>query len=395
MTSETSLHPSFETRFWNNPKRRAQVLQCILAVAILLVAFVLVRNTSANLAKLNQRLSFSFLSRSAGFEIAQALIPFSSASNYGRALLVGLLNTVLISALGIVAATMMGLVIGVMRLSPNWIVSRVAAVYIEFFRNIPLLLQIFVWYSLVIIQLLPAPRQAWTLLNYAYLSNRGLIVPQPLPAPGLVTWVVLMSVAVLASVVISLWSHRRRNRTGQGFPTAPAILAMLMVVIAVTSATRGPPIIFAQPLKTSFSFTGGLTIIPELIAMFMALSIYMASYVAEAVRAGMLSVGRGQTEAAAALGLGSLRTIQLIVLPQAMRVILPPLATIYMGLIKNSSLAVAIGYPDLMATGGTILNQTGKAIEIVGIWMVVYLMLSLLTSLTMNWLNANTKLVER
>ena len=395
MTQVPATRERAKVSVWNDPKRRALFFQYALAVLLALAFVEIARNTASNLAKLNQDLGFSFLTRSAGFDIAQTLIPYSSVSNYGRALLVGFLNTVLISVLAILAATVLGFFIGVMRLSKNWIVSRVAATYIEFFRNIPLLLQIFVWYSLFIVQLLPAPKQALTFSGYFFLSNRGLVVPEPSLASGEYGFLASLLLGVAMSTLLVVWARRRQIATGKAFPKVLGSLLIVTGCLAAAIALGSSPVSLTFPSKTAFSFSGGLTVIPELIALFLALSVYMATYIAEAVRAGIQSVGRGQSEAAFALGLKPLRTMRLVIVPQAMRVIVPPLATTYLGLIKNSSLAVAIGYPDLVATGGTVLNQTGKAIEIVSIWMVVYLSLSLLTSFLMNWYNATNKLVER
>jgi general L-amino acid transport system permease protein len=271
----------------------------------------------------------------------------------------------------------------------------VAAAYIEFFRNIPLLLQVFVWYSVVIVQTLPSPREAWTVFGYAYISNRGLMIPSLSGAPdkGALVW--LLAAIALAWVAILIISRLVYADEGAKTKTGLRLSLLFLAIGALLVLVMGRPFELEAPTKTAFSFSGGITIIPELIALLFALSVYMATYIAEAVRAGVMAVNRGQVEAAAALGLGPLRTTKLIVVPQAMRIIIPPLSTTYLGLIKNSSLAVAIGYPDLVATGGTILNQTGKAIEIVTIWMVVYLSLSLATSLLMNWFNAKMALVER
>ena len=395
MTSVKTSDRVSDRGFWRNPKRRAQVTQTALGLALLVVAYVIATNTAANLAKLNQQLSFSFLSRSAGFEISQTLISYSSVSSYGRALMVGLANTVLVAVLGIIAATVLGFAVGIMRLSKNWIVSRVALAYIDFFRNIPLLLQVFVWYSVVVVQSLPSPREAWNFFGYAYASNRGVMIPSLSIASGgaALAWA-LLSIAI-AGMAVGILLIRAPRDAGVASKKRLRVVLLILTTAAFLILIVGHPFDLAAPTKTAFSFSGGITIIPELIALLFALSVYMATYIAEAVRAGVMAVNRGQTEAAAALGIGPFTTTRLIIIPQAMRIIIPPLSTTYLGLIKNSSLAVAIGYPDLVATGGTILNQTGKAIEIVTLWMLVYLSLSLVTSVLMNWFNANSKLVER
>lgn len=379
---------------WNDPRLRAIFFQVILVAVLIFLTWEMVQNTIANLQKLNKDLGFAFLSKSAGFDIIQHLVEYSSASNYGMALYVGFLNTVLISILGIIGATIIGFVMGIMRLSRNWLAARIATVYIDFFRNIPLLLQIFIWYKFVI-QFLPEQKQALNPLGVFFISNRGLMMPRPefgdlawLGGMGLIT-------AVVVGWLVRRWARIRQAATGQPFPVFLTFLALLIGLPLLGLALAGFPLSWDIPQKTVFNFKGGYTVIPELIAMFLALSIYTGTFIAEAVRAGVQAVSHGQTEASHALGLRNASTLRLVVVPQAMRVVIPPLASTYLSLTKNSSLAVAIGYPDLVATGGTVLNQTGKAIEIVGLWMVVYLSLSLFTSLLMNWFNARMKLVER
>jgi general L-amino acid transport system permease protein len=310
------------------------------------------------------------------------------------ALYVGFLNTVLVSFLSIVAATIIGFIVGIMRLSKNWIASRIATVYIELFRNVPLLLWIFVFYSTVR-QPLPEARQALSLGDAFFLSKKGLMIPKPIFGEG--AWIALFAfvAAVAASLFISRWAKARQAATGQTFPVFWTSLALIVGLPVLGFAFAGFPLSWEFPVLGGFNFNGGIAVLPEFISLFLALSIYTATYVAEAVRAGILSVSHGQTEAASALGLRHSSVLRLVVIPQALRVVIPPLASTYLSLTKNSSLAVAIGYPDLVATGGTVLNQTGKAIEIVSLWMVVYLSLSLLTSLLMNWFNARMRLVER
>ena len=306
----------------------------------------------------------------------------------------GFLNTLLVSGFGIVFATLLGFLIGVMRLSRNWLVSRAAALYIEFFRNLPLLLQIFIWYKLVL-QPLPDARNAIRVGEIGALSNKGLTIPAPSFGPG--AWMAPLGlfVAIFASVLIRRWARGRQERSGQGFPSGWMAIALIVVLPVAFFALAGWPVTFDYPVMGSFNFRGGATLVPEFIALLLALSIYTAAFIAEAVRAGIQAISHGQTEAARALGLRPRPTMRLVIIPQALRVIIPPMTSQYLNLTKNSSLAVAIGYPDLVATGGTTLNQTGQAIEIVFVWMVVYLTLSLLTSAFMNWFNARVRLVER
>ena len=379
---------------WNNPKIRAIFFQAMLVIVLLFLAYEMVNNTVSNLQRLNKDFGFAFLKRTAGFDIIQTLVPYTSASNFGTALYVGFLNTVLISFLSIIAATVIGFVVGLMRLSKNWLASRIATLYIEIFRNVPLLLWIFVFYS-AIRQPLPDVKNAFSLFGSFFLSKKGLMTPKPLFGDGAWIGLAALAAAIVAAIVIARWSKARQAETGQTFPVFLTAVALIIGLPLLGLAVAGFPLTWEFPALTGFNFTGGMAVLPEFIALFLALSIYTATYIAEAVRAGVLSVSHGQTEAAHALGIGNRSTLRLVVVPQAMRVVIPPLASTFLSLTKNSSLAVAIGYPDLVATGGTVLNQTGKAIEIVSLWMVVYLSLSLLTSLLMNWFNNRMKLVER
>lgn len=380
---------------WNDPKARSIFVQVILIAVLIFLGYEIVQNTAANLQRLNKTFGFDFLSQTSGFDIIQRLINYSSESNYGQALKVGIINTVLVSVLSIITATILGFIVGVMRLSKNWLLARVATVYIEFFRNVPLLLQIFFWYMFVVIQTLPDLKQALNPFGLFFLSKKGFVMPAPVFGDGAWMGFAGLLIAIAAIVVIRMWAVRRQRETGQPFPVFWVSLAMLILLPLLALALAGFPLEWEVPTKTVFNFNGGIVVIPEFMAMYLALSVYTATYIAEAVRAGVQAVSHGQTEAANALGLRSGMTLRLVVVPQALRVIIPPLASIYMSLTKNSSLAVGIGYPDLVAVGGTVLNQTGKAIEIVSIWMLVYGTLSLLTSLLMNWFNARMKLVER
>ena len=394
MTATADARDKPKVSFWNDPKFRSIIVQAVLVAILAWVAYEVIVNTAANLAKQNKVFGFSFLSRTSGFDVIQSLIEYSSASNYGRALLVGFYNTILVSVLSIVAATVIGFIMGVMRLSKNWLVARIGTFYVEIFRNVPLLLWIFIFYSAVL-QPLPGPKQALNFFDSFFLSNRGFMMPKPIWGEG--AWLALLALiaGIVASILIARWSKARQMATGETFPVLWTSLALIFGLPILGLILMGFPLSWEYPELKGFNFAGGIDVIPELIALFLALSIYTGTYVAEAVRAGILAVSHGQTEASYALGLRPGKALRLVVIPQAMRVIIPPLASTYLSLTKNSSLAVAIGYPDLVATGGIVLNQSGQAIEIVGIWMVVYLSLSLLTSLFMNWFNARMKLVER
>lgn len=378
---------------WNSGRLRGVALQALLLAVLGAVFYELARNMLDNMAARHIVSGFDFLGRKSGFEVSFSLIPYSGEDTYFRALMVGFFNTLLVSLIGIVLASLLGLVIGLMRLSRNWLASRMAAGYIELVRNVPLLLQLFVWYRLVLTPL-PQAREAIT-LGPVSLSNKGLTLPEPQFGPGAsLAWIGLL-LALCASVILLRWGRRRQDMTGEKPPTGLLSAILLIVFPLLFFAAAGWPVTFNHPVMGNFGFSGGMTLVPEFMALLLALSIYTAAFIAEAVRAGILAVSRGQGEAAAALGLKPGLAMRLVVLPQALRVIIPPLTSQYLNLTKNSSLAVAIGYPDLVSTGGTILGQTGQAIEVVVIWMVVYLTLSLLTSGFMNWFNARHRLVGR
>lgn len=379
---------------WNDPRVRSIFVQVALLIIVFVLFYVIVENTYSNLKSRHIASGYGFLGKTAGFDIIQSLIPYSSASSYGTAIVVGLLNTILISILGIVAATIIGFLVGIMRLSRNWVVSRIAVCYIEFFRNVPLLLQVFLFYGAVL-QPLPGPKQAVNFMGSWFLSNRGLMMPKPVFGDG--AWLMLAGLIVAIGLIwlVRRWAHERQMATGQPFPVFWASMALLAGLPLIGLAVAGFPLSWDYPELAGFNFKGGLTVTPELMALLLALAIYTGADIAESVRAGIEAVSHGQSEAAHALGLRHGTTLRLVIIPQAMRIIIPPLASTYLSLTKNSSLGIAVGYPDIVATGGTVLNQSGQAIEIVAIWMAVYLSLSLLTSMFMNWYNARMKLVER
>ena len=394
MSTASDVYQSPKVSFWNDPKIRSAAVQVILLLVVGFFVYEIVDNTITNLTKRNISTGFGFLNKSAGFDLIQSLVVFTSESSYGQALLAGFLNTLLVSCLGILLATLLGFIIGIMRLSRNWLVSSIATLYIETIRNIPLLLQMFVWYG-VVLKSLPGPRGAININDMFFLSNRGLNMPDTIFGDSAWLGIIGLAVGIVGAIVLRSWARKRQAATGQPFPYVLTGIAMIVVLPFLGLLVAGWPITFDYPVLGGFNFTGGTVIIPEFMALLVALSIYTASFIAEIVRAGIQAVSHGQTEAAHALGMRSGITTRLVVIPQAMRVIIPPLASQYLNLTKNSSLAVAIGYPDLVATGGTVLNQTGQAVEIVMIWMVVYLSLSLITSSFMNWFNSRMRLVER
>ena len=379
---------------WNDPRWRALFFQTVLVLVAGVLVYDLALNTARNLANRNIASGWDFLTRNSGFDVVFSLIDYSSESNYGRALLVGFLNTLLVSAMGIVLASVLGFAVGVMRLSRNWLAARAASIFVEFLRNTPLLLQLFIWYALVL-KPLPDARNAIRIWDIGALSNKGLTLPMPIFGPGAWMAVLGLGLAVVASLIIHRWARKRQAETGERFPSGRAALALVILLPVLFFAIAGWPVTFDYPVMGSFSFRGGATLVPEFMALLLGLSVYTAAFIAEAVRAGIQAIARGQSEAAHALGLAPGPTMRLVILPQALRVIIPPLTSQYLNLTKNSSLGVAIGYPDLVAMGGTTLNQTGQAVEIVLIWMTVYLTLSLMTSAFMNWFNRRVRLVER
>lgn len=380
---------------WYDPRVRSIFFQIVALSLVFWAGWTLIENTLSNMESRGISTGFGFLDETAGFGIIMSLIPYDATMSYGRTFLVGLTNTLLVSAMGIVAATILGFILGVARLSSNWLVAKVALVYIEVIRNIPLLLQIFFWYFAVLSNL-PSPRQSVDVGNALFLNNRGLYFPEPLPQDGFgLVWGGIL-VAIVAVIAIRWWAKKRQLATGQIFPTFKVGVSILILLPLLAYLMAGQPLTWDIPALKGFNFGGGITIIPELAALWIALSLYTASFIAEIVRSGILSVSKGQTEASKALGLPNGLTLRLVVIPQAMRVIIPPLTSQYLNLVKNSSLATAIGYPDLVAVFmGTTLNQTGQAVEVVAITMAVYLTISLLISLFMNIYNRAVAIKER
>jgi general L-amino acid transport system permease protein len=380
---------------YNNPRVRSAFYQVAVFAIVVWLAVEFALNAKANLDAQSIRYGFGFLGEPASFGISQTLIPYSEQDTYRRVFLVGLLNTLLVSVLGVVLATVLGFIVGIARLSPNYLIARLAAGYVELIRNLPLLFQILFWY-LAVLGTLPHPRQSLSLFDVAYLNNRGFFVPTVNPGHGSGYVVAALLVAVVATIALAVWARRRKYRTGREFPSGIAGMGLIVGLPLLVFLAAGLPVEFERPQLRGFNFIGGVRIIPEFIALLVALVTYTAAFIAEIVRAGLLAVPRGQTEAAQALGLRRGRVLRLVAVPQALRVIIPPLTNQYLNLTKNSSLAVAIGYPDLVAVfGGTALNQTHQAIEIIAIIMAVYLLISLMTSLLMNLYNARLRSQER
>jgi general L-amino acid transport system permease protein len=377
-----------------NPEIRQFFYQAVTVIFLVWLVWYASSNAVQNLARANMTAGFGFLNGRAGFDIAQTPIAYSSDSTYARALVLGLVNTLIVAVCGIVTASIVGLLVGIGRLSGNWLIARLCTVYVEIFRNIPPLLVIFFWYKGVL-SLLPDVRKALELPLSVYVSNRGIYMPAPVFGDGFMLVVAAFIVGVVGAVVYSRWANRQQLATGVRPPVLWINLALVIGLPMLAFVAMGLPLSFDIPVLGKFNMTGGTVVGPEFLSLYMALSFYTAAFIAEIVRAGIRGVPKGQTEAAHALGIRPGLTTRLVVLPQALRIIIPPLTSQYLNLTKNSSLAVAIGYADLVAVGGTILNQTGHSIEIIAIWMLIYVSISLITSVFMNWFNAKMALVER
>ncbi len=382
-----------------NPALRSVLYQVVTLAMIVWAVYFAATNVIQNLARANMTAGFGFLNSRAGFDIAQTLIAYTPDDTFFRALEVGLLNTLLVSFWGIITATIVGLLVGIGRLSNNWLIARLCTAYVELFRNLPPLLVIFFWY-LGVLALLPTVRELFQTIKdnpdkIFFLSNRGLYMPAPVFGEGFSFVVYALIAGIVAAIAFAIYAGKRQLATGHRPPVLPVNIALIVLPPLLVFLALGMPLSFDYAIPGNFNMRGGMSIGPEFIALYLSLSLYTASFIAEIVRGGIRGISRGQTEAAFALGLRSGHATRLVVLPQAMRIIIPPLTSQYLNLIKNSSLAVAVGYADLVAVGGTILNQSGRSIEIIAIWMLIYVSISLTTSLFMNWFNAKMALVER
>ena len=381
-------------RPWRDPAKRGVILQGLLVVAVGALVLWVANNVTANLARLDIASGYGFLDQRAGFGVPTSLVDYSPEASYLRAFIVGILNTLLVSVLGIVAATLIGFVMGVARLSSNWLIRSIAGVYVEGLRNIPLLLQIFFWYFAVL-GALPQPRQALSFADSFFLSNRGLYLPTPIPQDLFWVTPVVLAAGLFASFLYRRW--QRAKRLQQGGAGSPAWIPIAIVVIPTLISwwATGAPVEWSTPELRGFRFVGGISIVPELVAVWFALSIYTGTFIAEAVRGGILAVDRGQTDAAQAIGLSRAQTLRLVVIPQALRVIIPPLTNQYLSLTKNSSLGAAVGFPELMNVSGTMLNQTGQAVEVLALTMAVYGTVCLVIAAGMNAINRTVRITER
>jgi general L-amino acid transport system permease protein len=375
---------------WRDPRVSAVVIQAAVVACVIALAAYLVHNTLVNMAREGIATGFSYLWREASFGIGESLIAYSPADSYARALLVGVLNTLLVAVLGIVLSTVLGTAIGIARLSANWLVKTLALVYVEAVRNVPLLLQLIVWWDLLRVSA-PAPRQAWQPLPGVYVSVRGIAFPVPVWSPVYLA----MGVALAAALVAGAALARSAQRRGRALPSGTITLALAVALPLAAFVLGGAPLAWDRPQTRAFNFAGGVSLSPEFAALLFGLTAYTAAFIAEIVRSGIVGVERGQGEAALALGLKRGQVLRLVILPQALRIIVPPLLSEYLALTKNSSLAIAIGYPELMSITNTTLNQTGQAVEAIALMMAIYLAISLATSLAMNWYNRRIALAGR
>jgi general L-amino acid transport system permease protein len=396
--TSSAVSAATASSFWRDPDKRAIIYQVLVVAVIAWFIYAIVHNTATNMEQRGLASGFGFLTTSSGFGIISTpFVPYTEESSYFTVFLVGLVNTLIIASVGCILALILGFIVGIARLSSNWLVQKVATFYIELFRNVPLLLQILFWYSAVL-KPLPGPRELHEAGDAVFFSinNRGLIFAEPVGQPGFeYVWYAFFA-AIVVSWLIKKWATARQIQTGEQFPSVIVTLVLIIGAPLVTFLVMGRPLNFVPAEMSRFALRGGVTIIPEFVALALALIIYTASFIAEIVRAGIQAVSHGQTEAGLALGIKPTHRMRLIVVPQAMRVIVPPLTSQFLNLTKNSSLATAIAYPDLFSVfAGTTLNQTGQAVEIMAMTLAVYLTLSLLTSGFMNWYNSRIKLVER
>lgn len=380
--------------FWLNPQKRAVIYQIGVLCVVGLLAYYLISNTLANLERQSIATGFGFLQKESSFEIGESIIPYSAADTYGRALIVGALNTLKVAFIGIILTLFLGTLVGIARLSSNWLISKLAIIYIEVMQDIPVLLQLFFWYA-IFYETLPSPRQALNPVEGLFLCNRGVIFAVPAAHTAHKYMLLTLGIGIAAVWFLRRWAHQRQEQTGRPFPIFRVGLAIILGLPLAIWLAFGAPLQMSVPRLMGFNFKGGASFSPEFIALLLGLIFYTAAFVAEVVRAGIQSVGKGQREAAMSIGLKPGQVLNLVILPQALRVIIPPLTSQMLNLTKNSSLAVAIGFPDFVSVANTTINQTGQSIEGVALIMVVYLIFSLSTSAFMNWYNKKVKLVER
>lgn len=378
-----------------NQKIRGILFQLLTVIGLVAFLWYIGTNTVANIEQRGIQTGFGFLQGTAGFGIDQSPIPYTEEDTHGRVFIVGLLNTIIITVVGIIFSTLVGLIIGVLRLSSNWLIAKLAKAYIDFFRNIPLLLQILFWYN-VVLRSMPSPKQSFNFFDIIFVNNRGLYFPLPNYNTTFFVMLASLVIAILCGFVLNKWANKRKEKTGNDFFVLPWALGLVFLFPIIGYFLSGANLHFSYPELRGFNFKGGKTLSPEFLALAFALTIYTATFIAEAVRSGIEAVGHGQKEAAASMGFSPYQSLKLVVLPQAIRIAIPPIINQYLNLMKNSSLATAVGYPEIVTVfAGTSLNQVGQAIEIIAMTMLVYLIFSLLVSALLNWFNHKMKIKER
>lgn len=378
-----------------NQKIRGILFQLLTVIGLVAFLWYIGTNTVANIEQRGIQTGFGFLNGTAGFGIDQSPIAYSEESTHGRVFIVGLLNTLIIAFVGILCATIVGLIIGILRLSRNWLIAKLAKSYVDFFRNIPLLLQILFWYN-VVLRAMPNPKQSYNFFDTIFINNRGLYFPQPEYNTTFFVMLTSLFFALCASIALNIWANKRKVITGQDFLVYPFAIGMFIIFPILAYFMGGAHLNFSFPELMGFNFKGGKTLSPEFLALTFALTIYTATFIAEAVRSGIEAVSHGQKEAAASMGFSPYQSLKLVILPQAIRIAIPPIINQYLNLIKNSSLATAVGYPEIVTVfAGTSLNQVGQAIEIISMTMLVYLVISLIVSALLNWFNHKMKIQER
>ncbi len=381
--------------FLRDRKIRGYLFQLITIIGVVAFLWYIGVNTSHNIEQRGIKTGFGFLNSTAGFGINDSPIPYNPSDTYGRVFLVGLLNTLIVSFVAIILSTILGVIIGIFRLSENWMIKKLSAAYIEIFRNIPILLQILFWYN-VVLRSLPSPRNSIDLFGKIFINNRGLYIPKPAWDATTISIIASIFIVIIFIFFLNKWANKRQEKTGEEFPVLLTSMVLLIVVPIIAYFIGGANLEFSYPHLRGFNFQGGKQYYPEFIALALAISVYTATFIAEAVRSGIEAVPKGQKEAAASLGLSSYQSLKLVILPQSIRIAIPPIINQYLNVVKNSSLATAIGYPELITVfAGTTLNQTGQAIEIISITMLVYLIISLLVSAILNWINFKMKIKER
>lgn len=378
-----------------NQKIRGIIFQLLTVIGLVAFLWYIGTNTVANIEQRGIQTGFGFLNGTAGFGIDQSPIPYTEENTHGRVFIVGLLNTIIIAFVGIICATLVGLIIGILRLSRNWLIAKLAKAYVDFFRNIPLLLQILFWYN-VVLRAMPNPKQSFNFFDMIFINNRGLYFPLPEYNTTFFMMVGSLFCALFAAIALNVWANKRKEATGEDFIVFPFAIGIFILFPVLAYFIGGAHLNFSFPELRGFNFKGGKTLSPEFLALTFALTIYTATFIAEAVRSGIEAVSHGQKEAAASMGFSPYQSLKLVILPQAIRIAIPPIINQYLNLIKNSSLATAVGYPEIVTVfAGTSLNQVGQAIEIISMTMLVYLIISLIVSALLNWFNHKMKIQER